>query len=45
MPVFPGLPGARRIETEADIEDVIVLMCLNYERVVTNHGVPGEEAG
>jgi hypothetical protein len=43
MPVFPGRPGARRIETEADIEDVIVLMCL--VRVVTNHGVPGEEAG
>jgi Luciferase len=33
-PVFPGRPGfgARAIESEADIEDVIALMRLNYER-------------
>jgi hypothetical protein len=33
-PVFPGKPGfgARRIETEDDIRDVIELMRLNYER-------------
>jgi Family of unknown function (DUF5519) len=45
-PVFPGRPGfgARRIETEADVEDVIALMRLNYDRVVANHGLPGEEA-
>jgi Family of unknown function (DUF5519) len=45
-PVFPGRPGfgARSIETEADIEDVIALMRLNYERVVARHGVPGQAA-
>jgi hypothetical protein len=33
-PVFPGKegPAARRIETEADVEDVIALLRLNYER-------------
>src|SRR6476659_2591673 len=33
-PVFPGKegPAARRIETEADIEDVIALLRLNYDR-------------
>lgn len=44
-PVFPGRAGfgARTIETSADVEDVIVLMRLNYERVVARHGVPTEE--
>jgi hypothetical protein len=34
-PVFPGRvgPAARRIESEADVRDVIALMRLNYERV------------
>ena len=33
-PVFPGKtgPGARRIETDADVEDVIALMRLNSDR-------------
>ena len=33
-PVFPGKPGfgARRIETDDDVRDVIELMRLNYER-------------
>src|SRR5689334_7437923 len=33
-PVFPGKPGfgARRIEDDADVADVIALMRLNYER-------------
>jgi hypothetical protein len=33
-PVFPGQPGpaARRIETDADVEDVIALLRLNYDR-------------
>ena len=33
-PVFPGKrgPAARRIEGEADVDDVIALMRLNYER-------------
>lgn len=34
-PVFPGKrgPAARRIETGTDVEDVIALMRLNYERI------------
>jgi hypothetical protein len=34
-PVFPGKvgPAARRIESEADVDDVIELLRLNYERV------------
>jgi Luciferase len=45
-PVFPGQAGfgARRIETEADIDDVVALMRLNYERVVARHGLPAEAA-
>ena len=41
-PVFPGKqgPAARRIEDEADVRDVIELLRLNYQRVVTRHGVP-----
>jgi hypothetical protein len=41
-PVFPGRegPAARRIENEADVDDVIELMRLNYDRVVANHGLP-----
>jgi Family of unknown function (DUF5519) len=40
-PVFPGRPGfgARRIETDDDVADVIALMRLNYERVVERHGL------
>jgi hypothetical protein len=43
-PVFPGKPGfgARRIETPDDIDDVIALLRLNYERVVGRHGLPAE---
>jgi Luciferase len=45
-PVFPGRPGfgARRIETDDDVDDVIALMHLNYDRVVARHGLP-EVAG
>jgi hypothetical protein len=34
-PVFPGKtgPGARRIETGEDVDDVIAMMRLNYERL------------
>jgi hypothetical protein len=34
-PVFPGKvgPAARRIESEADVRDVIALMRLNYDRI------------
>jgi luciferase-like monooxygenase len=43
-PVFPDSqgPAARRIESEADVRDVIELMRLNYDRVVARHGVPVE---
>ena len=46
-PVFPGKPGfgARRIEDQADVDDVIALMRLNYERVIARHGLPREAAG
>jgi hypothetical protein len=45
-PVFPGKPGygARRIENQEDIRDVIELLRLNYDRVVARHGVPAEAA-
>jgi Luciferase len=45
-PVFPGKPGygARRLENEDDIRDVIELMRLNYDRIVARHGVPLEAA-
>ena len=41
-PVFPDKqgPAARRIENEADVRDVIELMRLNYQRVVTSRGAP-----
>jgi Family of unknown function (DUF5519) len=41
-PVFPGKegPAARRIESEADVRDVVELMRLNYDRVVARHGLP-----
>jgi hypothetical protein len=45
-PVFPGKAGwaARRIATEGDVEDVIALLRLNYDRVIARHGQPQEEA-
>jgi Family of unknown function (DUF5519) len=45
-PVFPGKPGfgARRIEDEDDVRDVIAMLRLNYERVVARHGLPAETA-
>jgi Family of unknown function (DUF5519) len=36
----PGL-GARRIADDSDIDEVIALMRLNYERTVDRHGVSG----
>jgi Family of unknown function (DUF5519) len=45
-PVFPGRPGfaSRRIETADDLDDVIALMRLNYDRVVGRHGPTAEAA-
>lgn len=41
-PVFPGKagPGARRIDNDADVDDVIELLRLNYNRIVASHGLP-----
>jgi hypothetical protein len=41
-PVFPGRvgPAARRIEDQHDVEDVIELLRLNYDRAVARHGLP-----
>jgi hypothetical protein len=41
-PVFPGKqgPGARRIQNEVDVRDVIAMMRLNYDRAVARHGLP-----
>jgi hypothetical protein len=45
-PVFPDAvgPAARRIESEADVNDVIALMRLNYDRAVARRGQPAEAA-
>ena len=45
-PVFPGKIGlgARRIEDETDVQDVIRMLRLNYDRLVARHGLP-ETAG
>ncbi len=34
--------GARRIENDEDVRDVIAIMRLNYDRVVARFGVPVE---
>lgn len=41
-PVFPGKPGfgARRIESDDDVRDVIELLRINYDRVVGRTGTP-----
>jgi Luciferase len=45
-PVFPGQPGfgARAMRTQEDVDDVIALMRLNYDRVVERHGLPESTA-
>jgi Family of unknown function (DUF5519) len=45
-PVFPGKPGfgARAIENDEDVRDVIAMLRLNYDRVVARHGLPAEAA-
>ena len=41
-PVFPGKPGygARTIENDGDVRDVIAMIRLNYDRAVERHGRP-----
>ena len=43
-PVFPGKPGpaARGIESETDVLDVIELLRLNYDRIVSRTDQPAE---
>jgi len=38
-PVFPGKigPAARRIASQTDVEDVIALLRLNYDRLAARH--------
>lgn len=45
-PVFPGKPGfgARRIDTEDDVRDVVALMRLNYDRIATRRARGGAVA-
>ena len=44
-PVFPGRPGfaARPIEGDDDVDDVIAMIRLNYDRAVEKHGLPPQE--
>jgi glyoxylase-like metal-dependent hydrolase (beta-lactamase superfamily II) len=46
-PVFPGRPGfgARVIESDEDVRDVIAMLRLNYERAVERHGLPAAVPG
>ncbi len=41
-PVFPTAqgPAARRIESQDDVDDVIALLRLNYDRQLARHGLP-----
>jgi hypothetical protein len=41
-PVFPGKPGyaSRAIDSASDVDDVIALIRLNYDRAVARHGLP-----
>jgi hypothetical protein len=46
-PVFPGKPGyaSRALATDADVDDAIALLRLNYDRAVERHGVPSNPHG
>jgi hypothetical protein len=49
-PVFPGKDAmaARRIDAQDDVDEVIELMRINYDRIVARYGLPegsGEELG
>ena len=41
-PVFPGKPGfgARVIDDDGDIRDVIAIMRINYDRAIARYGLP-----
>ena len=44
-PVFPGknAMAARGMRTQEDVDEVIELMRLNYDRIVARYGLPEEE--
>lgn len=46
-PVFPTKagPAAREIRDDSDVDDVITLFRMRYDRVVARHGVPSAPAG
>jgi hypothetical protein len=46
-PVFPGKigPAARHIANQADVDDVIVLLRLNYDRVVARQSLSAKAEG
>jgi hypothetical protein len=46
-PVFPGKPGyaSRALASDADVEDAIALIRLNYDRAVATHGLPPTPPG
>ena len=43
-PIFPGKTGlgARRITSQADVDDMIKLLRLNYDRLVAKHQLAAE---
>jgi len=43
-PVFPGKTAmaARGIASEEDVDEVIELMRINYDRIVARYGLPSE---
>ena len=45
-PVFPGKPAmaARRIDSQEDVDEVIELMRINYDRIVARYGLPEPSA-
>lgn len=44
-PVFPGknAMAARRIDTQTDVDEVIELMRINYDRIVARYGLAPEQ--
>jgi luciferase-like monooxygenase len=44
-PVFPGRegPAARRIDDQRDVDDVIAMLRLNYDRVIARYGLPDQD--
>src|SRR4051794_26046683 len=44
-PVFPGknAMAARRVDTQQDVDEVIELMRINYDRIVARYGAPSDQ--